>query len=332
MKLAPEAMSRPRWLWSFLKTGHMPDLSAPNTAPVGSTKLPTFIEAYYEWMQSVLPSWEDVAWLRAQWDGPFMVKGVIRSDDARRVVAPTGLTASGRTSSNATSGVGTRIESSGSVHLRVGQGQVSSTLSKLSAVATADGGYVLSSHAKSAANGSGNFTSAAIVLQVPQHRFTTLLSQVQRDGNATAIESTSTNVTSQYVDLHARISALEASREQYLTIMSKATTFRGILAVQSQLDTIQSQLEQLQGQMNVLDHETSYAILSVAVATVGSATNEVTHRSGIANAWHDSIGGFVTDVEWHIRIAGPMLFMALLLGTLLVIGRVTLRTVQRRRM
>jgi len=37
-------------------------------------------------MQSTLPSWEDVAWLRAQWEGPFMVKGVSRVDDAKRVV------------------------------------------------------------------------------------------------------------------------------------------------------------------------------------------------------------------------------------------------------
>ncbi len=85
VKLAPEAIARPRWLWSFAKTGHLPDLTTPNMAPVG-TKPPTFFGAYYEWMQSVLPSWPDVAWLRAQWDGSFMVKGVSRIDDAKRVV------------------------------------------------------------------------------------------------------------------------------------------------------------------------------------------------------------------------------------------------------
>lgn len=85
LKLAPEALSRPRWLWSFAKTGHMPDLTTPNMAPIG-TKPPTFFGAYYEWMQSMLPSWDDVAWLRAQWDGPFMVKGLSRIDDAKRVV------------------------------------------------------------------------------------------------------------------------------------------------------------------------------------------------------------------------------------------------------
>jgi isopentenyl diphosphate isomerase/L-lactate dehydrogenase-like FMN-dependent dehydrogenase len=38
------------------------------------------------WMQSPMPTWEDVAWLREQWDGPFMLKGVMRVDDAKRAV------------------------------------------------------------------------------------------------------------------------------------------------------------------------------------------------------------------------------------------------------
>jgi L-lactate dehydrogenase (cytochrome) len=37
-------------------------------------------------MGTALPRWEDVAWLREQWGGPFMVKGISRPDDARRAV------------------------------------------------------------------------------------------------------------------------------------------------------------------------------------------------------------------------------------------------------
>jgi L-lactate dehydrogenase (cytochrome)/glycolate oxidase len=85
VKLAPEVLARPRWLWSFAKSGHFPNLTTPNMAAPGE-KPPTFFGAYYEWMQSTLPSWQDVAWLRAQWEGPFMVKGVCRVDDAKRVV------------------------------------------------------------------------------------------------------------------------------------------------------------------------------------------------------------------------------------------------------
>ena len=85
IKLAPEALSRLPWLWSFLRHMHIPDLTAPNMARPGQSA-PTFFGAYYEWMQTPLPSWDDVAWLRAQWDGPFMVKGVCRVDDAKRIV------------------------------------------------------------------------------------------------------------------------------------------------------------------------------------------------------------------------------------------------------
>ena len=84
-KLAPEVVVKPGWLWSFVKTGRIPDLTAPNmTLPGG--KAPTFFGAYYEWMQTPLPTWDDIAWLRRQWGGPFMVKGVCRIDDAKRVV------------------------------------------------------------------------------------------------------------------------------------------------------------------------------------------------------------------------------------------------------
>jgi L-lactate dehydrogenase (cytochrome)/glycolate oxidase len=54
-------------------------------APPGEDP-PTFFQAYGEWMFSPKPTWEDVSWLREQWDGPFMLKGVMRADDAERAV------------------------------------------------------------------------------------------------------------------------------------------------------------------------------------------------------------------------------------------------------
>jgi isopentenyl diphosphate isomerase/L-lactate dehydrogenase-like FMN-dependent dehydrogenase len=43
-------------------------------------------------MGAPLATWDDVRWLREQWGGPFMLKGVIRVDDARRA-ADAGVTA-----------------------------------------------------------------------------------------------------------------------------------------------------------------------------------------------------------------------------------------------
>jgi L-lactate dehydrogenase (cytochrome)/glycolate oxidase len=85
-KFAPEILRRPRWLLRFLKAHRLPDLSVPNLASSKDERGPTFFGAYGEWMQTPLPTWDDVAWLRNEWGGPFLLKGVTRLDDAKRAV------------------------------------------------------------------------------------------------------------------------------------------------------------------------------------------------------------------------------------------------------
>lgn len=84
-RFAPQALTRPQWLAAYLRTGRVPDLTAPNLQPPGG-EAPTFFGAYYEWMTTPPPTWEDIAWLREEWGGPFMLKGISRIDDARRAV------------------------------------------------------------------------------------------------------------------------------------------------------------------------------------------------------------------------------------------------------
>ncbi|MDT4892783.1 MAG: pre-mycofactocin synthase [Pseudonocardiales bacterium] len=85
VRYAPEAITHPRWLAAFARSRRIPDLTVPNMVPKG-TPGPTFFGAYGSWMQTPPPSWDDVAWLREQWGGPFLLKGVTRVDDARRAV------------------------------------------------------------------------------------------------------------------------------------------------------------------------------------------------------------------------------------------------------
>src|SRR6202000_504407 len=68
-----------------LRSGALPNLGVPNLG-AKDADIPTFFGAYGQWMNSPLPSWDDLAWLREQWGGPFMIKGITRPDDARRAV------------------------------------------------------------------------------------------------------------------------------------------------------------------------------------------------------------------------------------------------------
>ena len=248
--------------------------------------------------------------------------------------APTSHSSTGSTSVSpvppGSVGQSAKVEANGSVDLTIGDGALQSALAKLTDLAAADGGFVSSDQAQF---GAGSSSTGNIVLRVPQLNFEALVTQVQRVGDATSVTTTAQDVTGQYVDLQARINALQASRQQYLTIMTRATSIGDILAVQSQLNTIQSQIEQLQGQLNVLNNETTYGTLTVSLAEVAQRHHAVPppqQSSGLARAWHDGVSGFVSGFEWFIRISGPLLFVLLCLTALALLGRLVWRATRRR--
>jgi L-lactate dehydrogenase (cytochrome) len=78
-RLAPPAALRPGWLLAYARSGGLPELSVPNLGTA-------FFGAYGEWMGTPAPTWDDIAWMRAEWGGPFLVKGILHPDDARRAV------------------------------------------------------------------------------------------------------------------------------------------------------------------------------------------------------------------------------------------------------
>src|SRR6202034_1639797 len=82
---APQVAIKPEYLARWIRSGALPDLGVPNLGARGA-QIPTFFGAYGQWMGSAPPTWEDLAWLREQWGGPFMIKGITRPDDARRAV------------------------------------------------------------------------------------------------------------------------------------------------------------------------------------------------------------------------------------------------------
>lgn len=83
--MSPQGLIRPGWFLEWAKTLKPPSLTVPNQGRRGEAG-PPFFAAYGEWMGTPPPTWEDIAWLRDYWGGPFMLKGVMRVDDALRAV------------------------------------------------------------------------------------------------------------------------------------------------------------------------------------------------------------------------------------------------------
>ena len=74
--------SKPRWLAAFFRDGGL--MSFPNVVLPGEGPMP------YADVGSALESstvtWPDLRWIRDAWNGPIVVKGVHRGDDARQAV------------------------------------------------------------------------------------------------------------------------------------------------------------------------------------------------------------------------------------------------------
>jgi len=228
-------------------------------------------------------------------------------------------------------GQSSEVEETGEVDLAVGSGQLAPALTRLTNLATAQGGFVARTQVEAGGSSATPASSGSITLQVPEASFGPVVAQVRTFGKVTLLTTKGTDVTGQYVDLQARIAALTASREQYLTIMTKASSISDILAVQAQLDSLQTQLEQLQGQLQVLTSETTYGTLVVSVSEHGAHATQVRHRpSGIDRAWHGALSGFAAAFDGLIRIAGPALFVLLCVAAFAVLGRWAWRETRRR--
>lgn len=81
-----QAMARPRWAWDVGIRGRPHALG--NVAPVLSGK--TGIEDFFAWMRSNFdPSinWRDLDFIRAEWKGPLIIKGLLDPEDAREAAA-----------------------------------------------------------------------------------------------------------------------------------------------------------------------------------------------------------------------------------------------------
>ncbi len=122
------------------------------------------------------------------------------------------------------------------------------------------GGYVGDSSAGEADQ------AATLTLRFPAARFDDALQRLHAmDGTVIAEATREEDVTSSVVDLQARIDNLQASEEQYRTLLGRAEKIDDILSVQQHLDDVQGQIEQLTAQLKLLSGQADLSTLTVTL-------------------------------------------------------------------
>ncbi len=214
-----------------------------------------------------------------------------------------------------------KIVKTGTLDLQVPHSTLRTAVNRVTSATVGLGGYVASSKTSY----DGTDPTAQITVRVPASQFEAAIARLRAVPGAKVLADSEngTDVTAQYADLQAQLTAATAGRDALLVVLSRAETVGDILAVQDRVTAAQSTVDQLQGRINVLNDQSSYSALAITLsekpAHAATTAVRVTPPSGISKAWADGRQGFSNGIEWIIARSGGALIV-LLAGIALLFG------------
>ncbi|HJU01902.1 MAG TPA: DUF4349 domain-containing protein [Actinomycetes bacterium] len=222
-------------------------------------------------------------------------------------VAPAGRAGAGRAAAEVRLvDLGNRIVRTANVDLEVGQGELNKVVNQATdVVVRAKGIYVGSSTAVPA----GQPASGQVTFRVPVDAFEPVLRQLKGLGTYRGEESSTEDVTTQYVDLTGQLASWRAQERVYLRLLDRAKSVTDVIAVQNQLQQVQSNIERLQGQLKHLEDQSSFSTIVLRLTEPG-AGGPVAPQGRLARAWATAVNGLgvmaaavLVAVIWLIPVA-----------------------------
>ncbi len=238
---------------------------------------------------------------------------------------------SGSTASAAAVPVGPQIVRTATVSLKVGKGNVPTTMSRIANLATTDGGYVQSS-SMSVGSTQHAASSGQMVIEVDSADLNSALADLSFLGNVSAEQTSGQDVTSQVAENAATLDVLQQEVNVLDAQLSKATDVSDILQIQGQLFPVAQQLQQLQSQQAALESSAQLAAVTVNLnAPALPITPPASTRPGTdaaVDAWHYLRHNTLAVLD-GIAVAGGWALPLGVLGAL--VWFVVFRIVRRRR-
>jgi hypothetical protein len=171
-------------------------------------------------------------------------------------------------------------------------------------------------------------TIADLVVRVPSDELTGVLADLEDLGDVENVSVSRSDVTSQAVDLDARISALQASVARLQALIDNAASTQALLEVEQALSERQEKLESLQSQRALLADQVDLSTLSVHLEPVGVAPagGPEGFLEGLGTGWN----ALVTVLNGAVVVVGILLPWLALAAVITVAVLVPVRVLRRR--
>jgi hypothetical protein len=196
---------------------------------------------------------------------------------------------------------------------------------------TARGGYTAAEQAQTS-HSRKQRPIVSLTMKVPVAGYPAALHQLAGLGRQTSLSQQSTDVTEQVADVGSRVTSQQDAIAQLRTLLRRAGSVSGLLQVQVQISNDESSLEALLAQQRALDHETTYATISVRLlGPLPPAAARRGSRHGFAAGLGAGWRGFTRAAVWLFTALGVVLPFAVVIAILGGLGYAGQRRISRRR-
>ena len=144
----------------------------------------------------------------------------------------------------------------------------------------------------------GSSRSLSLTLRVPQEHYASFLAAAAQAGNLVNRSEQAEDVTSQYVDLEARLANLKAQRTRLQELQASADNLSDLLEIESSLSDVQYQLESYQSQLDWYSDQVECCTVYISLDEVQTYTPvDESFASRLRNALLDGWANFTSGVQ-----------------------------------
>ena len=184
--------------------------------------------------------------------------------------------------------LGNRIVRTATVDLAVGKDRLNDTINRATDVVTRAKGIYVGSSTSVPDDGPA---TGQVTFRVPVDAFEAVLRELKGLGTYRGEQSSTEDVTNQYVDLSGQLASWRAQERVYLRLLDRAKSIADVIAVQNQLQQVQSNIERLQGQLNHLEDQSSFSTIALHLSEPGAAGPAGPPPGRLARAWATALSG-----------------------------------------
>ena len=180
---------------------------------------------------------------------------------------------------------------------------------------TALGGYVESRDLNS-----GRRQRCDMVIRIPADAMDGFVAHVNANANVTSSSESAKDVTLDYVDTEAKITALKTEQTRLLELLANAESLKDILTIEERLSDVTYELERYASRLRELSNLVDYATVHLSVYEVEVLTpvEEPTVWQRISTGFHETLtdlGDSLTDLFVWVIVESPyILIFGVLIG------------------